>query len=96
MVLASFPQAARCSPLHLPLLHNDDRRRELLEFGAATNPPIVHVNLSEPYLTATKEHPLAKQMLQIAADSDDNLNAFVALECGHIVAEDYKDGFDEK
>lgn len=76
-----------------PLGLRDDR--QLSGFDAATNPPQVHVDLAEEYQLAPTEHPLAEEMLQIASNADDTINAFVALECGRVVAEDYKDGFDE-
>jgi len=71
------------------------RHRQLLDFDAGTNAPRVHVDLAEEYQLAEEEHPLKEAMLQVVANADDTINAFVALECGQVVAEDYKTGFDD-
>jgi hypothetical protein len=91
----SLPSFCHGVPDREEFLQKGRQQHRQLIADAATNPPQVHVDLSKEYEDAPKDHPLAAQMEEIAANSDDNLNAFIALECGRVVAEDYKDGFDE-
>lgn len=99
-LLAVFVSSTSLAPLSYgygsPFGQQEHRPRDDRKlFDASTNLPRVHVDLAEEYQTASEEHPLAEEMYAIAADADNTINAFVALECGLVVAEDYKDGFDE-
>jgi len=61
--------------------------------GGDDDGPMIYWDLSKPYPVSDEEHPLAAPMRAIA-ETEPDVNGYIALECGKVVAEYYDTGKD--